>query len=470
MFVSQNGKLGAAERPTARGDHAHQPQRGRIESGLLCVGRVSRDGCVGRIGRIGISSPRRSKGDRRLTLDPLRRLLSRSRYDQLIVSHFKNTATHHIEHRSYYVVGALVVPAPQTTEHGWRHGVGRRVHPIIVAKRRRPLSAPAPPNDERRQQQRRRQAQQPQSQPKTNNLLRRIRIDPRFLVTARPVVLQGALIRQARLLAQVRQPLDGEHHPRFGVHRGLDRRIREDHRTVGANIHLAIGRAVTPRINIFHDLHGVVGRYRQHHFCPHIGQSHIVVLGNIKPLEVSRVVKGLDGVFHAVDHLEHDALGHGIHESVERMLELVVGPRVVLGPSAAAPGQKERRLGKLRPLPGKRTIAIHRRHAHPFDSNLSPFDEPIVEPLQPLRRTFPLREIEDALIGHVHRPVSLHRRQQIHLRAPIIRRQSFSGHAKGQEADYQQDGGEEEIRGVPTERVPQRTEQSSGLFRRARTV
>lgn len=149
------------------------------------------------------------------------------------------------------------------------------------------------------------------------------------------------------------------------------------------------------------------------------------------------------------------------------MLELVVGPRVVLGPSAAAPGQKERRLGKLRPLPGKRTIAIHRRHAHPFDSNLSPFDEPIVEPLQPLRRTFPLREIEDALIGHVHRPVSLHRRQQVHLRAPIIRRQSFSGHAKGQEANYQQDGGEEEIRGVPTERVPQRTEQSSGLFRRA---
>ena len=112
MFVSQNGKLGAAERPTARGDHAQQPQRGRIESGLLCVGRVSRDGCVGRIGRIGISSPRRSKGDRRLTLDPLRRLLSRSRYDQLIVSHFKNTATHHIEHRGYYVVGALVVPAP----------------------------------------------------------------------------------------------------------------------------------------------------------------------------------------------------------------------------------------------------------------------------------------------------------------------------------------------------------------------
>ena len=109
MFVSQNGKLGAAERPTTRGDHAQQPQRGRIEGGLLCVDRVSR---VGRIIRTNISGPRRSKGDRLLTLDPLRRLLSRSRYDQLIVSHFKNTATHHIEHRGYYVVGALVVPAP----------------------------------------------------------------------------------------------------------------------------------------------------------------------------------------------------------------------------------------------------------------------------------------------------------------------------------------------------------------------
>ena len=141
------------------------------------------------------------------------------------------------------------------------------------------------------------------------------------------------------------------------------------------------------------------------------------------------------------------------------MLELVVGPGVVLGPSAAAPGQKERRLGKLRPLPGKRTIAIHRRHAHPFDSNLSPFDEPIVEPLQPLRRAFPFREIEDALIGHVHRPVGLHRRQQVHLRAPIIRRQSFSGHAKGQEANYQQDGGEEEMDEVFQ---PQRSSAANG--------
>ena len=111
MFVGQSGKLGAAECPTARGDHAQQPQRGRIEGDLLRVGCVSRVS-VGRAGRISISSPRRGKGDRRLTLDPLRRLLSRGRYDQLIVSHFKNTATHHIEHRGYYVVGALVVPAP----------------------------------------------------------------------------------------------------------------------------------------------------------------------------------------------------------------------------------------------------------------------------------------------------------------------------------------------------------------------
>ena len=109
MFVGQSGKLGAAECPTARGDHAQQPQRGRIEGGLLCVDRVSR---VGRIIRTNISGPRRSKGGGRPTLDPLRRLLSRGRYDQLIVSHFKNTATHHIEHRGYYVVGALVVPAP----------------------------------------------------------------------------------------------------------------------------------------------------------------------------------------------------------------------------------------------------------------------------------------------------------------------------------------------------------------------
>ena len=195
---------------------------------------------------------------------------------------------------------------------------------------------------------------------------------------------------------------------------------------------------MTPRINVFHDLHGIVGRHRQHHFCPHIGQGHIVVLGNIKPLEVGRVVEGLDGVFHAVDHLEHDALGHGVHKGVERMLKLVVGPRIVLGPSAAAPGQKERRLGKLRPLPGKRTIAIHRRHAHPFDSNLSPFDEPIVEPLQPLRRALPFREVEDALIGHVHRPVSLHRRQQVHLRAPIIRRQGCCRRTKGNEKNDQQ--------------------------------
>ena len=109
MFVGQSGKLGAAECPTARGDHAQQPQRGHIESDLLRVGCVSR---VGRIIRINISSPRRSKGGGRLALDPLRRLLSRGRYDQLIVSHFKNTAMHHIEHRGYYVVGALVVPAP----------------------------------------------------------------------------------------------------------------------------------------------------------------------------------------------------------------------------------------------------------------------------------------------------------------------------------------------------------------------
>ena len=109
MFVGQSGKLGAAECPTARGDHAQQPQRGRIEGGLLCVDRVSR---VGRIIRTNISGPRRSKGGGRPTLDPLRRLLSRGRYDQLIVSHFKNTAMHHIEHRGYYVVGALVVPAP----------------------------------------------------------------------------------------------------------------------------------------------------------------------------------------------------------------------------------------------------------------------------------------------------------------------------------------------------------------------
>ena len=114
MFVGQSGKLGAAECPTARGDHAQQPQRGRIEGGLLCVDRVSRVSVsrVGRIIRTNISGPRRSKGGGRPTLDPLRRLLSRGRYDQLIVSHFKNTATHHIEHRGYYVVGALVVPAP----------------------------------------------------------------------------------------------------------------------------------------------------------------------------------------------------------------------------------------------------------------------------------------------------------------------------------------------------------------------
>ncbi len=223
MFVSQNGKLGAAGRPTARGDHAQRSRSVAASSGLLCVGPAS-------------AATARASGHRRImhqhqqpeaqqgrqttfTLDPLRRLLSRSRYDQLIVSHFKNTATLYHEHRSYLYRQGSRGSSAQTTEHaGWRHGVGGRVHPIIV--RETPAAALGPSATKTMSAASSNAADKPSSPKASPRRItsRDVSVSTRFLATARPAVLQGALIPPgAPPRSQVRQPLGRGTSPRWRI-------------------------------------------------------------------------------------------------------------------------------------------------------------------------------------------------------------------------------------------------------------